>query len=254
MKKVILYYASIVLVSVVAFFSSCISSEETNYLQHNIPIDTINYRLKQFEEYKLSVRDNISCKISTSDDETREMFRNILSDHNDKQGIGLVIYEDGTVIIPFFGTVKVAGLTIQEAESKIQEMMSESLNDVQVKISLLSNIFYIYANERQGQYRVYKENMTIYQALAISGQTTERMDLSRVKIIRKGEDGHDIIQEFDLRSQEVIESQFYYIKPNDVIYFSTNKNSFFNVTSVSSFVNTIIIPLTTLFVVSKYDF
>ena len=96
--------------------------------------------------------------------------------------------------------------------------------------------------------------MTIYQALAISGQTTERMDLSKVKIVRKGKDGRDIIKEFDLRSQDVIESQFYYIKPNDVIYFSTSKNAFFNVTSVSSFISMVMVPLTTLFVVSTYKF
>lgn len=224
-------------------------------MQHNIPIDTMQYRLKPFEEYRLAVRDNITCKISTADEETRVKFSNIISSSaGSSQGLGLVVYEDSTVIIPFFGTVKVAGLTIQEAELKIQDMMRESVTDAQVKVSLLSNIFYVYANDKQGQYRVYKENMTIYQALAISGQTTNRMDLSRVKIIRKGADGHDMIKEFDLRSQEVIESQFYYIQPNDVIYFSTNKNSFFNVTSVSSFVNMILVPLTTLFVVSKYNF
>ncbi len=255
MQRLILYCVAILSFLLIVIFSSCISSEETNYMQHNIPIDTASYRLQQFEEYRLSVRDNIACKISTADEETRNMFNTVISSNvADSRGLGLVVYEDGTIIIPFFGSVEVIGLTIQEAEIKIQDVMRESIVDAQVKITLLNNMFYVYANDKQGEYRVYKENMTIYQALAVSGQTTGKMDLSRVKIIRRGADGHDIIKEFDLRTQEVVESQFYYIKPNDVIYFSTNKNAFFNVTSISAFVNMVLVPLTTLFVVSKYKF
>lgn len=249
MKKVIQYIAPIFIL-VIALFSSCISSEETNYLQH-LPKD---YGLVKFEEYRLAVRDNIVCRISVRDEVSREIFKDIiLDDPGQESGLGLVIYEDSTVVIPFFGSVKVAGLTLQEAELKIQEVMKESFPDAQVKLNLLNNYFYIYANDRQGTYRVYKENMTIYQALAISGQTTDKMDLSRVKIVRKGDDGMDIIKEFDLRSRDVIQSEFYYIKPNDVIYFSTNKNSFFNVTSVQSFVSMIMTPLALLFMVLTYS-
>lgn len=248
MRKAIHYILT--LVSIVVVVSSCISSEETNYLQ-SLPRD---YGMVNFEEYKLGVGDNITCHISTTDEETLNLFRTILDDGGSQNGIGLVIYEDSTVILPFFGAVKIAGLTAQEAELKIQDMMKESILDSQVKLSLLNNNFYVYANEKQGAYKVYKENLTIYQALAISGQTTQRMDLSRVKIVRKGEFGQDIIKEFDLRSQDVIQSEFYYIKPNDVIYFPTNKNSFFNVTSVSSFVTMVMTPLTFLFFVSTYKF
>lgn len=249
MKKIIYYIVAFISIVVVA--SSCISSEETNYMQ-NLPKD---YPLTSFEEYKLSVRDNVTCQISTTDEETRDLYRAILADTPGEQtGIGLVVYEDSTVILPFFGAVKVAGLTLQQAELKVQDMMQESILDAQVKLSLLNNNFYIYANDRQGEYRVYKENLTIYQALAISGQTTDRMDLSKVTIVRKGEDGRDIRKIFDLRSQDVIQSEFYYIKPNDVIYFPTNKNSFFSVTSVSSFINMVMTPLTFLFFVSTYKF
>lgn len=249
MKKVLYYILSIM--ATVAVMASCISSEETNYLQH-LPK---NYEMKSFEAYKLAVRDNVICQISTSDEEVAKMYNSVITSGTDgRYGLGLVIYEDSTVILPFFGAVKVAGLTLQEAEFKIQDMLRESILDAQIKLSLLNNNFYIYANDKQGAYRVYKENLTIYQALAISGQTTHRMDLSRVKIVRKGEDGLDIEKVFDLRSQDVIQSEFYYIQPNDVIYFSTNKNSFFNVTSVNSFVTMVMTPLTFLFFVSTYKF
>lgn len=245
MKKILQFIVAIIIV-----MSSCISSEETNYLQH-LPKD---YDMVKFEEYKLAIRDNISCKITIRDEKSRETFRTVIADDpTQNSGLGLVVYEDSTVIIPFFGNVKVAGLTLQEAELKIQDMMIESFPDAQVKLTLLNSLFYIYANDRRSVNRVYKENMTIYQALAISGQTTDKMDLSRVKIVRKGEDGQDIIKEFDLRSRDVIQSEFYYIKPNDVIYFPTNRNAFFSVTSVQSFISMIMTPLAFLFMVTTYN-
>lgn len=251
MKRIIQYilFLSFSVVTMI----SCISSEEINYLQ-NIPVDEEMYGLRTFEEYRLAVRDNVSCKISVRDEKSREIFRNVIVDDPTRnEGLGLVIYEDSTIVIPHFGSVKIAGLTLQEAELKVQEMMAESFPDVQVKMALLNNFFYIYADDRQGSYRVYKENMTIYQALAISGQTTDNMDLSNVKIVRKGDDGLDIVKQFDLRSSKIVQSEFYYIKPNDVIYFSTSKKSFFRVTSVQSFISMIMTPLAFLFMVTTYS-
>lgn len=245
------YYNLVLVILLGSIFTSCISSEETNYLQTNVPVEPSKYELTPFEPYVLAVNDNIGCRISTSDQEVRSTFDDVVTNGN-RDGLGLVIYEDSTVILPIFGPVKVAGLTIQDAQMKIQDVVQESILDAQVTVSMLSNYFYVFADGQQGRYRVYKENLTIYQALAISGQTTQNMDLSRTKIVRKGEDGRDIIEEFDLRTQDVVESQFYYIQPNDVMYFSKNRNSFFNVTSVNSFFSTITLPLTTLFVISTY--
>jgi len=221
------------------WFSSCISSDEVNYMQ---PIEK-NYALQSFEEYRLVVGDMISCAISSSDQELVSTFNTVLSSNQNALKT-YTIYEDSTVVLPFFGVAKVAGLTIQEAEEVIQKVMQESVRDVQVKVSLANNYFYIYARDKRGSYRVYKDNLTIYQALAISQQTTETMDLARVTIMRKNKDGFTDQKTFDLRSQDVIESEFYYIQPNDVIYFPTNKNAFFNINSLSSFTSIITGPLT----------
>lgn len=216
------------------------------------PIDK-QYPFQSYEEYKLVVGDMISCAISSSDQELVATFNTVLSSNQNVQKT-YTIYEDSTVILPFFGAAKVAGHTIQEAEEIIQKVMQESVRDVQVKITLANNFFYIYANDKRGAYRVYKDNMTIYQALAISQQTTETMDLTRVTIIRKNADGYTNQKTFDLRSQDVIQSEYYYIQPNDVIYFPTNKNAFFNISSLGAFTSIITGPLTFFLYSIMYHF
>ena len=231
-------YFLLLCISISGIFSSCIPSEEINYLQ---AIDK-QYPLQEFKEYKLDVGDMISCAISSSDQELVSTFNTVIT-NNQNVLKTYTIYEDSTVILPFFGTAKVAGHTVQEAEIIIQNLMQQSVKDVQVKVTMANNFFYIYANDKRGSYQVYKDNMTIYQALAISQQTTGLMDLTRVSIVRKGPDGNTQVKTFDLRSQDVIQSEYYYIKPNDVIYFPTNKNSFFNISSMSSFITTMSVPL-----------
>lgn len=234
----ILYYLLLCIIPL-GFFSSCISSEEVNYLQK---IDT-QYPLKAFEEYKLDVGDMITCSISSSDAELVNTFNTVLS--SDQNALKMYrIYEDSTVILPFFGKAKIAGHTVQEAEDILQKVMQESVRDVQVKVSMGNNNFYIYANDRRGTYPVYKENLTIYQALSLAQQTSGKMDLSKVKVLRKNEDGTTKEMQFDLRTQDVIQSEFYYIKPNDYIYFPTNKNAFFNIESLSSVTSMLTGPLT----------
>lgn len=240
------YFGAIAYISLL--FTSCISSADTNYLQA-IPE---NYGLVDFEEYKLQVRDEIACQIFSNSPQAKEMFQGVISQNmGTNEGLSLYVYEDGKVILPFFGSVEVVNLTLQEAEVHIQNLLKESFNDVQVKLVQQNNYFYILSSQSRGQYRVYKENMTIYQALAISGQTTNRMDISKVYIIRKNEIGEDVIKTFDLRSQDVVQSEFYFIKPNDQIYFSTSQNAFFNVTSAQTFISVVVSPLMYLFVTLK---
>lgn len=247
MKSILNYLLLSILA--VSLLSSCISSEEMNYMQQI----NLNYPIKPFEEYKLTIDDKISCNISTSDKELVRIFNSVLSS-DQSSAKTYTIYSDSTVILPFFGRVKIAGYTVQQAEKVIQKMMQESVIDAQVKITLASNNFYILASNKRNYQAVYKENMTIFQALAVAQQTTSSMDISKISILRRDALGNTIQKTFDLRSQDLVQSEFYYIKPNDLIYIPTNKRSFFNIESLGAFTSAMMIPLTFLVYTVLYNY
>lgn len=247
MKSIFNYF--LLCIFAISVFSSCISSEEMNYMQ-NI---TLNYPIEPFKEYRLTIDDKISCNISTSDRSLVETFNTVLTP-NQSAAKTYIIYSDSTVILPFFGKVKIAGLTVQEAERVIQKMMQESVTDAQVKVTLASNNFYILASNKRNYQSVYKENMTIYQALAVAQQTTSSMDISKISILRRDAAGKTVQKTFDLRSQDIVQSEFYYIKPNDLIYIPTNKHSFFNIESLGAFTSAMMIPLTFLVYTVLYNY
>lgn len=228
MKNIILYIVGLI---TILNLPSCISVKDTNYLQSlNIP-----YPFQKYEEYRLLQGDMIRCSMYTKDSQFSNMFSSLISSAKNDGNIFL-ISENGNITLPFFGDIKLIGYTQQEAEEIIQMRMRESIKDIQVKISLYNNNWYILsASGQRGRYPILKENMTIYQALAIAGQPSgEYYDLSKVKILRKNVNGESYIKTFDLRTQDVIQSEFYYVKPNDLYYFEVDRRSFFDIRSFGS--------------------
>lgn len=241
------------MICTILLLQSCASPKQTNLLQNKKP----HYGSKVFENYRLQANDEIYCTILTSDTELAKAFNGLLTstDATETGGSGgagnqgtsyksaYPIYENGYVSIPFFGDIKVLGLTITDAEQAIQRVMKLSTPDAQVRVRLKNNYFYLVSEELNGSYNIYKDNMTIYQALAISGSPSEYTDYSKVKIVRTDKDGRSIVKVFNLKTESVIESEFYYIKPNDVIYCSTRGGSFFRIRSLAALLTSIITPI-----------
>ncbi|PXV62965.1 polysaccharide biosynthesis/export protein [Dysgonomonas alginatilytica] len=219
--------------------SSCTSPKTTNLLQDKGPL----YAAKPFEDYKLQINDEISCSILTSNKDFSDVFNGVVSTSIGGNRATYAIVETGDISIPFFGEVQILGLTIPEAEDVIQNKMRQAIPDAQVKVFLNNNYYYIVSSQQNGRREIYKDNMTIFQALAINGKPGPDLELEKVKIIRLDETGRSIIKEFDLRAESIIESEFYYIKPNDMIYYATSKRAFFRITSVTGLITTITAPI-----------
>lgn len=223
----------------IGLFSSCMSSKETNLLQS---LD-ISYPIQPYEEYRLIPGDVVSCVLYTRDPQYKSAFGDVISESQTTSKF-YTVHDNGAISIPFFGDIKVSGYTLQEAENIIQNRMQESITDIQVSARLATNYFYVLSDGGQrGMFYIYKDNMTIFQAIALTGGTPSgRMDLSKVNILRRNSDGESVIKTFDLRTQDIIQSEYYYIQPNDLIYYPTSKKTFFNITSfgsLQSFITTI---------------
>lgn len=250
--KIFIFYIGICIIASL-FLNSCTSSKTVNFLQDIKP----GYASRPFSDYRLQYKDEIFCTILTSNADFSSVFNTgsltgiITSTEqgNTYDQTPYTIYENGNISIPFFGDINIAGRTIPEAEEVIQARMRQAIPDAQVKITLRNNAYYIVSDETTGRQEIYKDNMTIYQALAVSGSPSSRIDLSKVKIVRTDETGNSVVKTFDLRAESVIESEFYYVKPNDVIYYSTSSRAFFRIDSFTSLLSTISLPITTIFAI-----
>ena len=59
--------------------------------------------------------------------------------------------------------------------------------------------------------------MTIFEALALAGDLGDFNSRKEVKLIREI-NGVTTIKTFDVRSEDIVNSEYYYVEPNDIIY------------------------------------
>ena len=133
-----------------------------------------------------------------------------------------LIDEDGNMDFPTIGKVHVQGLTTREVKHKLEEELSTLLQDlpgystVSVEVNIVNRSFSI-IGAQSGRYIINKEKMTIFEALAMAGDLGEFNSRREIKLVRE-KNGVTTIKTFDVRSKDIVNSEYYYIEPNDIIY------------------------------------
>lgn len=225
----------LIYLTVALLMSSCYPLRRVGLLQErdNLP----QYDEGEYVQYRLQPNDEIEIRVITSNIETQQLFSNG-NNGNTNASYPYRIYDDGTIDIPFLDSVKIAGMTIKEAEAEFDEALKDYADDIKVKISLSTNTFCVIGDAGRGYFPIYKERLTIYQALALCGGINESADFAHVKILRRA--GKDTkIVEFDIRSESIINSEYYYVYPNDIIYLDVSKRRFWAVNSYTAFLSII---------------
>ncbi len=249
MKKIFILLLGLVAV----LMSSCYSHRVIGYLQeptkgNKLPVyDSVSY-----EPYRIRVNDEIIYRLITMD----ETYSKMLGTNNFTSGQYANSYRvqaDGTVDLPFLKPLKMQGLTEVEAQNLLRDAFKEIIPDADVKLALFNKYFSVIGDAHAGQFYIYKEKMNIFQALAMTGDVMNSGDRRHIRIIRPRDNGQEPeVLEFDIRTNTIIDSKYYYVYPNDVIYVARQKNSFYTVPSYSGFIGLITSSVALLTTVLNY--
>jgi polysaccharide export outer membrane protein len=107
-----------------------------------------------------------------------------------------------------------------------------------VEVNIVRRSFSVISDQGSGTFTIPKEKVTIFEALAMAGDIGDFGDRSKVRIVREIE-GQTQVKIFDVRSKDIINSEFYYIEPNDVIYIQRIKGQSFGVNSVTTSISVV---------------
>ncbi len=257
----------VIVLIVVVSATSCISTKQLTYLQEQegVAIDSLIPIRKVNEEYRLQTHDLISIRIKATDQEKVGIF-NPVSDgaltatgeqklYND----GFAVDIHGNIRIPTLGEVKVIGLTVEEIRMKLEEvLLRDYLNEtsglfVTVK---LAGIRYTINGEigSPGSNIILRNQLTIMEAIANSGDITTTGDRTDVVIIRQYPLGQKV-HHIDLTTIDAMQSPYYYVQPNDLILINplpqksigsgtTGLQSFTTIISIATALVTTILLLT----------
>lgn len=239
---------------VAVLMSSCYSHRVIGYLQeptkcNKLPVyDSVSY-----EPYRIRINDEIIYRLITMDETMSKMLGTNNAANSGQYANSYRVHEDGTIDLPFLKPVKVQGLTEKEAQDTLKAAFREIIPDADVKVSLYNKYFSVIGDAHAGQFYIYKEKMNIFQALAMTGDVMNSGDRRHIRIIRPRDNGEEPeILEFDMRTNSIIDSKYYYVYPNDVIYVARTKNSFYTVQNYSGFIGLITSSVALLTTVLNY--
>src|SRR5690606_9687078 len=219
-----LLYLLLIMLSV----TSCISTKKTTYLQPNeTAVDSVLTIQRLKTPYRIQVNDLLSIRVKALDQELVGMFNPIGDENVNATGEerlyydGFTVDQHGNMRVPTLGEINVLGYTVEEVQSKIEQELLDNYFREQANIFVtvkLAGIRYTTLGEiGTGSQVVYKEQVTIMEAVANAGGITEFGDMTDVRIIRQYPGGGEKIHSIDLTTIEATKSPYYYIQPNDLI-------------------------------------
>lgn len=251
-SKMIKYLLSFILISFL--LSSCVTSKRVNLVQDpNLIIPSYKKDTLK-EDYKLQVDDRVSIIVNTLNEDTKRLFngggQSTMSASSDM--FSYVIYSDSCVNFPFVGRVKIAGLSVRDAREFIRKSLLEVAPDCDVDVRLVNSYFTIIGDAANGRFPIPKEKLNVFQVLAMSGGLNEYSDRAKIQILRPSSQG-TIIKSFDIRSKDIIDSEFYYVRPNDVIYVRSFNGQFFKMGSFSTILSTVMTSLSFSYLIYNFS-
>ncbi|NEM99171.1 polysaccharide biosynthesis/export family protein [Pontibacter burrus] len=208
------------------FISSCISKKELVYMQNgNLKTATPTTFNTNIPDYKLQINDVLSVKVLSAERELSEIY-NIISPTN---GFGVAepgslylsgysVDSEGNINLPNVGKLKVSGLTTTQAQQLIQRSLNEYLTGATVVVKLISFKISVLGDvQKPGYYYVYNEQASLLEGLALAGDLNYTASRQNIKLIRQTPNGSEVIL-LDLRDPGLVQSPYYYLLPNDVLY------------------------------------
>jgi len=221
-------YSFVHLLLFIAFISmcSCISTKKIIYFNDLPDSSKGPYILNQttpFTDPKIETNDILAVTVKTIiPNSATPITSNSEGAFNPLNGF--LVDKNGFIELNLIGFVKVGGLTTSEARELIKQKAKEYFNDPVVNVRIANFEIEVFGDVgKVGVINLPSEKASILDAIAQSGdlQLTARRD--NILLIRTEGETKKFIR-FDLRSKNIFQSPYFWLKQHDQIYVEARKD------------------------------
>ena len=192
---------------------SCVPHRKIVYLQKNgeIKSDTI---IPMKDSYKIQSGDILSISITSFNPEATDFF----NPKTDNKLGGYFVFPSGYIRFPILDSVYVKDLTIFQIQDSLTKFVGEHTSKPYIIVNLANFKFTVLGEfGTKGTVQSANNELTILEAIALAGDMSDLADKKHVKLLRKvGE--KTLIITLDVTNRDIMQTQYFYIHPNDVIY------------------------------------
>lgn len=172
-------------------------------------------------DYELKSDDNVYVRVTGSNPMITSVYNTGNTYISSEASINLLSYtigKDGTILLPLLGEVMLKGKTVDEAKLFIEARAKQMYKNPAVIVKLVNKSVTVLGELRSpGKYNILKNRITIFEALGLGGDLSDYGDRKQIRLIRNVA-GEERMVKLDITSTDIINSEYYWILPNDVIY------------------------------------
>lgn len=273
--------------TILLLLHSCASKKDILYFQNLNEEESTKFKQDYFQKQivfepfdKLSI---IVSSLNTYEEiDGKEITRDLTSSYNLDHSLSRQtqafqpLYEvskEGNIQIPSLGMYSIAGKSKYQVVDELRELIYKDLiknkignkhlilqtfentkniskEDIVVNIQLENfRINVLGEVTKPGTYTITNDKISIVEALALSNDLTISGKRNNIKLIREKNDSIEI-NVLNLNDSKIFESEYYYLKQNDIVYVEPNhskvQSSKFNYTSFISLAGILIAVYTVL--------
>lgn len=197
-------------------------------------VSDADYNEDALFEWKIAKGDRVEINIANQSStdvngQLTVLLNNTVRYQNRDATDGFLIPNNGSVNLPLIGAAKIMGLTESEATEKLTNEYKKYLKNPFVSVKILNQKLFVLGEvKRPGVVQVTNGTMSLFEALAYSGDLTDDAERTNVKIIRGGL-RKPLVREINLANIPQMQLSSLILQPNDIIYVQPRDMKAYNV-------------------------
>ena len=227
-------YLNSVLFLTILFFASCRAGRDLVYFSDLNSTTTNQTTIQNNREPKVQPGDLLGIVVSSLNAETNMMFNSGVlmpamagggagTAVANRANEGYLVDSNGEINFPTVGKIKLAGLTKEEVTDKITGIVGKSVKAPIVNVRFLNfRVTVIGEVNRPATFTVPTEKINVLEALGLAGDMTGYGRRDVVLIIRE-KDNIRTTTRINLNNKAVLNSPFFYLQQNDIVYVEPDK-------------------------------
>ncbi|MEZ7495063.1 polysaccharide biosynthesis/export family protein [Leeuwenhoekiella aequorea] len=217
-------------------FSSCVSRKDTTYFYESKELSipaTISMEQPAKSFLTIQPNDELTITVSAIEQEAALPFNPPITSSGSVSGGSVnvggggqlqtyLVDQNGNIEFPVMGTIYVRGLTRVALAEKLKTMITAYVTNPIVNVKLSNfQVSVLGAVNNPGTYTISNEYLTIPKALGLAGDMQIFGRRDNVLVMR--EENDKVTKAYlDLTDNSIIDSEYYYLKQNDVLYVELN--------------------------------
>lgn len=228
-------YKSLFLMVLLNMLYACSHYKAIPYFQNAEEFDGS----KGAEVYDMSIRskDKLTIFVYSPNSSDADVFnlRESVALKNTNQAVasnGYILHDylvdnDGNIDFPVIGKVKVAGLTLSQANSYIEQLIKPYFKEeanymvntriTNFEVSVMGEV------AKPNTFTISRTQINVLEALAMAGDMTIYGKRDNVKVLRELPDGTYEAHELDMRDANVLNSPYFNLQQRDIVYVEPNE-------------------------------